>query len=261
MKNSTNQVVELKKSDFKKMVISSSKTTRKQFKKEFKKEINQFISYIFKAYKYHRLTVSKWKSDDKRHFWVEKYLQNAIDNLLCSINHLISGYLVASGNLSRQYCESCAMAMIISNQKMKYYEKHFVKLDKKLEKLHKYSSNKIGNYKTIIDEIQDEMSKIQTNQSIQIVWGNRRKFNIDCEEWKEFKKLRNSYHKFSHPSIDLLARILATSKGLGKVVFGSYYNSDYKPRYKQEIERIINLAKNLHNIIESVNSQLINKYK
>lgn len=259
MKNTMNQVVNLKKSDFKKMVISSSKKPKKQFRKAFAKEIDQFVQYIFDAFKYHKLTVSKWKSDDKRHFWVEKYLQNAIDNLLCSVNHLVSGYIVASGNLSRQYCESCAMAMIISNQKMKYYEKHFVKLNKKFEKLDKYGSNNIGNYETIIEEIRDEISKIQVNQSIQIVWNSRRNFEIDYKAWESFKGIRNYYHKFSHPSIDLLAKILGTSKGLGKVVFGSYYNPGYKLWYKQEIERKINLAKNLHNIIKGVNSQLINK--
>lgn len=255
------QPYELRLSDFKKEVLSSSKKPRKEFRRVFSIEVDQFTKCIFDAFEYHRQSVGKWNPNGKRNFWVEKYLQNAIDNLLCSANHFISGYIVASGNLSRQFCESCAMAMIISNPRIKYYERHFVKLDTLFERLEENRSNGTGSYAAIVESIKVEISKIQVNQSIKTVTDNQQNFNINSDAWKSFTRIRNYYHKFSHPSVDLLAKILATPLGTGKVVYGSYYNPEFRGWYKQEMERKIDLAKALKNIIGGIDSQLIDDSK
>lgn len=247
----------LSKSDFKKLAISSSKTTRRKFKILFSKEIDHFAQFIFDAYKFYKLTAGKWKNDSNRIFWVKKYLENAIDNLICSVNHFICGFIVASGNLTRQFCESCAMAMLISNKEINYYEKYFVKLRNKCDDLAKCSSNNVGNYNNIIEEIKRELHKIKTNTSIKEVWENCQNFNIDEKAWESFKKIRNYYNKFSHPAPEaLIGKLLDISRGKSDVVFGSRYDKSLEEGYKVRMKEKIELAKQLRNIIEGINVQL-----
>lgn len=248
----------LGKSDFKKIAISSNKTTRRIFKKLFKKEIDIFAQTIFDAYKFYKLTALKWKDNDKRNFWVEKYLQNAIDNLLCSVNHFISGFIVASGNLTRQFCESCAMAMLISNRKIAYNEKYFKELDKKCEDLYICLSSNVGNYYEIIKDIKGELYKIRINKSIKEVWDNKGNFHIDEKMWEEFSKIRNYYHKLSHPAPDaLIGKLLAKSNSKGKIIFGARYDKVLKEGYEVRMNEKIDLAKILKKIMEIVNTQMI----
>ena len=258
------RVYSCSKEDFLAIVISSNDTEKSKIVKLFETEINDFVSHIFTAYELHESLSKKWKvkfeNDEIRFLWIEKYIYYAIHNLLCSTSLLLAGYLVASGNLVRQFFESFVMAMAFANRKIDYFEK-FTRIWQVIENLlSKYRKYRNENNKSKADEmeikIEELLKKIDVNKAITEVYNNLEKFNIDEDSWKHRMRLRKKYHKFSHPAVNALYSISDPSKGVGTIRFGPRYDQEMIDVYRFEMNGRICFAKTLKNIIEEISSQL-----
>lgn len=220
----------LEKSDFKKLVISGNKTTRRKFKEEFKTEINQFIDAIYEAYKLFKVVSEQWKNTVRNGF-IEAYLHNAIDKLVISVNLLVSGYFVPSGNLVRQFCESCCMAILLSSKELEYFEI----------------------FKKHVDD--KTTNQIRANRSCYLIEENQDKIGINKKGWEAFLELRNFYNRLSHPSVFALATIKDISKDGGVRKFGAHFDTGKIPAYKKELKYRIVTIKYLKDIIEGIDQQ------
>ncbi len=66
---------------------------------------------------------TKSVSADQRAAWVEMFLFAAFNSVLTSAHLLLSGFLIPSGNLMRQFGEACAIAMLASHRKINMLER------------------------------------------------------------------------------------------------------------------------------------------
>ena len=88
-------------------ILSGDKVTRNHFVQNFGAEIEQFIKAISLVYE----RINKLEGgvpQNMRSAWAWMFLYNAFNNLVTSFHFLISGFVVPSGNLIRQFAESIA---------------------------------------------------------------------------------------------------------------------------------------------------------
>ena len=111
----------LNESEIRECVYSDNSEVKKKFKESFSSEVDNFIETVHKAYKL-------WDSLDKniahygkREAYIVAFLFCALRNMVNSLNLLMSGYVSASGNLVRQYGESVAMAILMSNKSLPFF--------------------------------------------------------------------------------------------------------------------------------------------
>ena len=211
----------LEESDFKKLVYPNNKV-RKQFKSLFNAEINNFIKEVFKAYQIHKLADEKCKDGDKQKSYAVGYLFNALDNLVTSFNLLIEGHLEAGGNLFRQFSESLAMAILISNKNLSYFER-----------------------------LMSEKNKFPFHKALKYVSSDINKLNIDSNAWEKFVKNRDFYHLYSHSSLLAMANRFNFYR-VNTVVFGGNYDQAKVDIYRKEIGSRITAAKCLRNVCEGI---------
>jgi len=155
---------ELTEKDFRKLVLVSNTKMRKKFKDSFSNEIESFIKAVFLTYKSWKLIDESCKGD-KQKSHTSAFLFNAINNLVNSSNLLISGYLVASGNLMRHFMESSAMAILVSSKNLGY--------SKRFEK---------------------DGNKFPVHKSLILVSKDWNKLGIKRENWDDFVKSTSPLH-------------------------------------------------------------------
>ncbi len=216
----------LGKNYFKRLVLCGNKTPRSKFKTSFGNEINQFIDNIYVTYKAYKV-IDKECKGDVRKTWVAAYLYNAIHVLISAFNIFISGYIIPSGNLMRQFHESVAMSMLLSNTKLKYFDDY----------IREPRDFKVYQVFTFIDK-------------------HLSSFEINTKSWNNFLKVKDFYHNLSHPSALAVSSLAVLESKKNLVVLGSYYDAGKLREYKIEIDRMVNAADILKNIIEGITDQL-----
>lgn len=216
----------LGKNYFKRVVLCGNKTPRSKFKTSFGNEINQFIDNIHVAYKAYKVIDKKCKGDVRK-TWVTAYLYNAIQVLISAFNIFISGYIVPSGNLMRHFHESVAMSMLLSNTKLKYF-----------------------------DDFIREPRDFKVYQVFTFIAKDLSLFQINTKSWNNFLKIKDFYHNFSHPSVLAVSSLALFESKKNFVVLGSHYDTGKLKGYKMEIDRMVNAAGVLKNIIEGISDQL-----
>lgn len=215
---------ELSKADFRKEVYTSHGKFRKKFKSRFLSQINEFIEEIFKTYEVFEIADGKCKGD-KQKSHVVGYLFNAINNLVVSVNLLVSGYIVSSGNLMRHYTESVAIAILIANRKLRFFEKLMSGEDSMHNPVGLISKN-IGNLK------------------------------IRREGFAEFNKIYKFYHNYSHPSPLAVADMFNfADTNKSEVYIGNHYDSTKDAAYTKEIKIRIGATKSLRNVIQGITKE------
>lgn len=220
------------KSFFRQVILSSNRIPRSELKKHFKNEINQFIEAAYKSYKSLKKIKKLYLLGDFRIRWVDSYLYNAIQNLISSFNIFISGYLVPSGNLMRQFYESAAMAILLSSDKHKYF----------------------GQFKK-------NQKDFKVNKVFKFVEEYFSYFKINQKAWDEFIKDKNFYHKFSHASEAALISQFHFESKQSLCVFGGHYDQKKVELYETEITKRVVAARQLKNIIDGIAEQLKANYK
>jgi hypothetical protein len=104
------------------------------FEQHLGPEVNAALLGITSGYRAYRELEEKVVLD-VRAAYVEAYAFTALNSLITSTHLLVSGTMVPSGNLMRQYGEAIAMALLCSEPKLKVYEK--LKADPKKYPVHK----------------------------------------------------------------------------------------------------------------------------
>jgi len=212
---------ELTKVDFRKLVFTSNTKVRKKFKEFFSHEIENFIEAVFVACKAYKLFDEECKRDEQKS-WTAAFLFNAVSNLVNSFNLLISGYLVASGNLMRHFMEPSAMAILVSSKDLGYFER-FAK----------------------------EGNRFPVHKSLMFVSKNLSKLKIKHKSWDNFIKLKKFYDLSSHPSAFALASIFNFSRR-GEVNIKPHFDSTKLMPYIKEIKGRISAAECLKDIIDGI---------
>lgn len=211
----------LDKSDFRKKIFSCNNKIRKKFKKTFHSEIDRFLDAIFRAYKACKSIDEKCRGDKQRSYTVA-FLFNALNDLVCSFHLLISGYMVSSGNLMRHFMESSAMAILLSNKDLNYFER-----------------------------FEQEGNKFPAHKAIDYVSKNVDKLKINPGNWHNFTEIKMFYNLSSHASALALANMFHFSSK-GTVVIGADFDPAKLMPYRKEIEGRISAANCLENIIEGI---------
>jgi len=211
----------LNKSDFRKEIFSNNNRVRKKFNKAFHSEIVRFLDAVFRAYKAYICIHEKCKKD-KRRLYFAAFLFNALNNLVSSFHLLISGYVVSSGNLMRHFMESSAMAILLSNKDLDYFER-----------------------------FQQEGNKFPVHKAVEYVSKNVDKLKINPTSWHNFIETGRFYNLSSHASAFALANMFHFS-GKGIMVIGADFDSGKLIPYRKEIGGRISAANCLENIIVGI---------
>ena len=211
---------ELSKEEIKQLVCEVNLEARQKFMKGFSNEVDRFIDECYKIWiSYEEL--SSMIGDNERKAYVVKYVMTAIDNLMISVNLLISSYFTASGNMFRQMLEAILMAVILAHQE----------LDK--------------NY---YNEYISQGTNFKVNKVFNIIELNHAKINFNKDDWSKCKNLLNHFHKYSHPSMLSLSSTHHMSKK-GFLIIGSEYDEGKKGAYKKELELRISACKFVGNLM------------
>lgn len=211
----------LDKSDFRKEIFSCNNKVRKKFKKTFHSEIERFLNAVFRAYKTCKSIDEKCKGDKQRSY-IAAFLFNALNNLVSSFHLLISGYVVSSGNLMRHFLESSAMAILLSNKDLNYFER-----------------------------FEQEGNKFPVHKAMDYVSKNVDKLKINHSNWHNFIEIGRFYNSSNHASAFALANMFHFSSK-GTVVIGADFDPAKLMPYRKEIEGRISAANCLENITEGI---------
>ena len=219
---------EKRESDFKKIVLLNNKKIIKKFKKVFNKEIQMFAHEIFEAYKLCKIIDDQCKNNEQKQY-VAMYLFNALNNLISSFNLLISGYLLPSGNLMRHFTESCAMAILSSDD-------------------------------NFFQKIKEENTKFPVHKSLDFVFANKKILDINKNGWIGFNGIKKIYNDYSHASLfSISASFLHCRYGEGITKIGPFFDDGKIDYYKKVINERINAVKSLKNIVNGLKIRINQK--
>lgn len=115
-------------------VFDDNAEVRSLFEKHLGPEVSNALLGIASGYRAYRELEDKVVLD-VRAAYVEAYAFTALNSLITSTHLLVSGMMVPSGNMMRQYGEAIAMALLCSEPKLNAYEK--LKADPKKYPVHK----------------------------------------------------------------------------------------------------------------------------
>jgi len=208
-------------------VLYGDKETKDHFIKNFGTEIEQFIRAVSQVYE----RITKLESSvprTMRSAWVWMFLYNAFNNLVTSFHFLISGFIVPSGNLFRQYGESIAMALLCSHSLINVFERF--NSDPKNFPIHK--ALYIANQKQ-----------------------NARLLNLDRGGWEGFQEITKWYDYYSHASPVSIAHLHPFEKP-DQMVIGCEFDPVKADHYKNEIRGRISACTLLFKTVEQVERHL-----
>src|SRR5437879_2379550 len=93
------------------LLFASNAQVQARFRSEFPAEIERAIKGVTAAHRALELFRHRLKSSIQI-ATVDLFFHSAVNSVLSSLHHLVSGYPIAAGNLMRHYTESVAMALL-----------------------------------------------------------------------------------------------------------------------------------------------------
>jgi len=207
----------LNKNDIKKIVLNNDNDIKNNFVRTFKHDIDLFINTALEV---HLLLVEldKKYGKDKTKIHSLAFINNAFQNLICSMSLYILGYPVPSGNLMRHFIESISMTILLIDYKSKYY-KDFIKLG----------------------------SDFKVNDAPFIVNRNAKTLHINEKGWYILLMKRKFFNLGSHASAFALSNIINfSSQG---IVLGALFDDERNIIYKKDITGKINAAECLKDFV------------
>jgi len=208
-------------------VLYGDKETKNHFIQNFGAEIEQFIRSIFQVYE----RIAKLDStvpQTMRSAWARMFLYYAFNNLVTSFHFLVSGFIVPSGNLIRQYGESIAMALLCSHPLI-----------------------------NIFDRFNSDPTKFPVHKALSIASQkqNARLLNLNRGGWQGFQEITKWYDYYSHASPISIAHLHPFDKP-DQMVIGCEYDPVKVGFYKDEIRRRISACNRLFETVEQVERHL-----
>ncbi len=200
-------------------IFSSLKEVDEKFQAEHEELVSSFLDSFCKAYNaFEEIDES---DIDKQFATVEMYIFNSLNNLLVSFSLLLSGFLVPSGNLMRNFGESIALSLLCSS-----YNLHYYKTISKTPTQYPY---------------QKVLTYLLKNQNIKEL--NLVKAGVD-----KLACITRQYNNYSHASVFSMGSIFNFSKS-GKVYLGAFYDHSKSKVYKKELRIRISACALIENVI------------
>jgi hypothetical protein len=192
---------------------------RDRFVEKFKEETEAFVLDIADAY-------LEWRSldaeigTDERLAYVSALVYSAITLHILSMKLLLSGHVVAAGNVMRQVIESIAMALLCSTPSLGVLDRYIKG---------KYSTNK------------------SVDQSIK----HAKAMGVTREALKDLQKAQIFYHQYSHPSPFTIASLISFDTE-GALYVGCSFDEGKVEQYQKEVDGRLSLAKIFRNFVQCV---------
>jgi hypothetical protein len=208
-------------------VLYGDKETKNHFIQNFGTEIEQFIKSIPQVYE--RITkLESTVPQTMRSAWAWMFLYYAFNNLVTSFHFLISGFIVPSGNLIRQYGESIAMALLCSHPLI-----------------------------NVFDRFNSDPGKFPVHKALSIASQkqNARLLNLNRGGWEGFQEITKWYDYYSHASPISIAHLHPFDKP-DQMVIGCEFDPLKIDVYKFEIRRRISACNRLLETVEQVERHL-----
>lgn len=179
---------------FREVILGSYEEVRTEFTVRFGPGIENFTLLTHKVYRQIQTMESRVPYED-RSAWTYQFLYVALNHLVSGFHLQISGFLVPSGNLMRQFGEALAMALLCSHRKINVFDR-FIK----------------------------EKEKFPAHKSLEMVrkGQNRKLLQIDRERWDELEAINRFYDHLSHPGLYGSSALEVFSHPSAKSLGGSF---------------------------------------
>ncbi|MDU0458468.1 MAG: hypothetical protein RW306_06995 [Geobacteraceae bacterium] len=196
---------------------------RDRFLAEFNKEIDQFSIDMTDVLLDWQSLDTKIGSDAKLAH-VSALVYSAITLQILSMKLLISGQIIAAGNIMRQVLETIATALLCSSAALGVLEKYF-------------------------------RGKYSTQKSVEHLIKHASKLGLKKDALKILKSSQIFYHGYSHPTLITIATHISFDKE-GALYVGSSFDEGKVGQYRKEIEGRLSLSKVFSNFVLAVTSNL-----
>ena len=201
-------------------LISDNGDVRERFLEEFPSEIESVAHELYLTCRLLK-QFTKSVSADQRTAWVEMFLFAAFKSVLTSAQLLLSGFLIPSGNLMRQFGESCAIAMLASQGKI-----------------------------NMLERLESDATKVWAGKSIREVEQakNQELLGIDPDGWARFARITRWYNRYSHASALVLASLNLLDRP-NTLVVGAEFDGEKVSAYRKELRLRSSAAECLGDVI------------
>lgn len=203
-------------------LCSDDKEVREEYFKHFEADAREFSEHMATAITAWRLVDSIVNGNDRRAY-VSAMVYTAITLHIQSMKLLLSGHLIAAGNLLRQSAETVALSLLCAGKDLTVLDR-FIK--------DQYSSN---------DAIRDVL---RHSEKLGLLKGGV----TTLAEGQDF------YHKFSHPSKLTIAAVTSFSED--GLYVGASFDQGKLNAYRIEVQGRMSLAKVFNGIVEAVRTNL-----
>ncbi len=205
-------------------IFGSNAVVQERFKVEFPAEIERAIAGVAAAHRALDLFRSRLKPSLQA-ATLELFFHSAVNSVLCSLHHLVSGFPIAAGNLMRHYTESVAMALLC--------------LDPALGVLDDFSRNQ----KTYpVHKAPTRLSQRKVQAAL------KAKVEFDAPAWNTVLAIAELYDQLSHASALSLGHQLMLDSDTG-MILGSEYDPAKREPYRSDLVRRASAAEALAHLI------------
>lgn len=221
----------LEKMDFANEVFTINAENRNQFMQYYYDETYSCIDELYNAYlSYRQIDLNQFVNEKVEYSAI--YIYNAINLLVMSTNLLISGYMIASGNLFRQSMESILIGVLVSRSDLdKDYYNMLISEDRS------FSATKVFDY-------------IQKNAKV---------LSIREKEFSEYREFRNFYHLYSHASLFSISNLFHYKEH--GTVLGVMFDEEKKSAYMKEINSRTSFAIFIQNSTAMIKEYVYSTYR
>lgn len=176
------------------------------------------------------------KDGDKQSAMVANFIFGVMDDLVVSMKLLLSGKMIASGNMMRQAVEGVCVAVLCSAREP-------IAISKK---------ENVVYWEVAIDESDTRGRSYRALDHLEL---NRETLGIDPDAIERFKVARKKYHLFSHPNLLSTATRMRFGE-LNKIFVGGTFDDEKIEAYRVEINERIGLSKILPRLIRELVKRL-----
>ncbi len=209
------------------IVFGSNRVTQDRFNAEFPDLIERTIRAIAAAHRQldlYRATAA----GDLRAATLELFFHSAVNAVVCSTHHLVSGFPIAAGNLMRHYTESVAMALLC--------------IEPSLGIVKAFNTDRL---RYPIRKAPDKLRQ----KRVRTVLKDR--IGFDGDAWETVLQISGLYDKLSHASALSLGHQLLLDTDHGMII-GSEYDPAKRDPYRSDLLCRATAAESLAHLIRVV---------
>ncbi|MEW8390625.1 MAG: hypothetical protein AB2651_02525 [Candidatus Thiodiazotropha sp.] len=202
-------------------IVNDDPEIRNNFLRLFASEEKEFSEAMARAVQAWR-SLDQYVTDNKSQY-VWGLVHAAISLHISSMKLLLSGHVVAAGNLFRQVIESMCLAFLCAN--------------KDLSVLSQFMNDQYSSSKAVRQAI-----------------ANWEKLGLNDGAYEQLKVVEDFYHKYSHITRLTLANLIPSS-GPGAYV-GAVFDEGKVDGYREEVHRRLEMARVFYSFVAGVKKNL-----